>query len=50
MKPIGNAHQINQNAVNAMNRKIDPAAPNSSPARNKTRTEAAASRPRKTIR
>lgn len=49
MRPIGNARQINQNAVNALKRKIDPPAPNSSPSRNKTKTEAAASRQPKTV-
>ena len=45
MKSPGNAHQTNVNAVNALKRKLDPTVPNSSPSRNKTRTEAAASRP-----
>jgi len=50
MQPTGNARQINVNAVNAMKRKISPTIPNSSPARNKTKTEAAASRPPKSKR
>jgi hypothetical protein len=33
MKPIGNARQINVNAVNALKRKTAPCAPNSSPTR-----------------
>jgi hypothetical protein len=45
MRSPGNAHQTNVNAVNALKRKIDPTVPNSAPSRNKTRTEAAASRP-----
>jgi hypothetical protein len=47
MKPMGNARQVNVNAVNAMKRKNTPTAPNSAASRNKTKTEAAASRPSK---
>jgi hypothetical protein len=47
MKPTGNARQVNVNAVNAMKRQVSPTAPNNSPSRNKTKTEAAASRPPK---
>jgi hypothetical protein len=43
----GNARQINVNAVNAMKRQTRPSPANNSPARNKTATEAAASRPPK---
>jgi hypothetical protein len=47
MKPMGNARQVNVNAVNAVKRKVSPTAPNNAPSRNKTKTEAAASRPAK---
>jgi hypothetical protein len=47
MRSTGNAHQTNVNAVNAVKRQLDPTVPNSSPSRNKTKTEAAASRPPK---
>lgn len=45
MKPTGNARSINVQAVNSVKRKFEPAAPNNSPSRNKTKTEKAASRP-----
>ncbi len=45
MRPT-NARQVNVNAVNAVKRQAKPTPPNSSPALNKTKTEAAASRPR----
>ncbi|MGD1029782.1 MAG: hypothetical protein ABSA05_01455 [Opitutaceae bacterium] len=47
MKPTGNAHQINLNAVNAMKRKTDPCAPNRSLTRSKRKKAAARQWPSK---
>jgi len=47
MKPIGNARQINVNAVNALKRKTDPCALNSSPTRNKRKKAPSAQWPHK---